>query len=66
MASLSHKDLLGIEQLSVDDINLILIRPRHWGSIIPAVGFPHCGKTVINLFFGPPQNPIIFRWQRSD
>jgi aspartate carbamoyltransferase catalytic subunit len=24
MASLSHKDLLGIEQLSVEDINLIL------------------------------------------
>ena len=56
MASLSHKDLLGIEQLSVDEINLILDTADALREVsdrpvkkVPALR----GKTVINLFFEP-------------
>lgn len=54
MASLSHKDLLGIEQLSVEDIELILDTAEALREVsaravkkVPALR----GKTVINLFF---------------
>ena len=56
MASLSHKDLLGIEQLSVDEITLILDTAETLREVsaravkkVPALR----GKTVINLFFEP-------------
>ncbi|MBN1566988.1 MAG: aspartate carbamoyltransferase catalytic subunit [Acidobacteria bacterium] len=56
MASLSHKDLLGIEQLSVDEINLILDTAEALREVsaravkkVPTLR----GKTVINLFFEP-------------
>ena len=56
MASLRHKDLLGIEQLSVDEINLILDTADALREVsdrpvkkVPALR----GKTVINLFFEP-------------
>jgi aspartate carbamoyltransferase catalytic subunit len=56
MASLSHKDLLGIEQLTVDEINLILDTAEALREVsdravkkVPALR----GKTVINLFFEP-------------
>ena len=56
MASLCHKDLLGIEQLSVDEINLILDTAEALREVsaravkkVPALR----GKTVINLFFEP-------------
>jgi aspartate carbamoyltransferase catalytic subunit len=56
MASLSHKDLLGIEQLTVGDINLILDTAEALREVsarpvkkVPALR----GKTVINLFFEP-------------
>ena len=56
MASLRHKDLLGIEQLSVDEINLILDTAEALREVsarpvkkVPALR----GKTVINLFFEP-------------
>jgi aspartate carbamoyltransferase catalytic subunit len=56
MASLCHKDLLGIEQLSVDEINLILDTADALREVsdrpvkkVPALR----GKTVINLFFEP-------------
>ena len=56
MASLRHKDLLGIDQLSVDEIGLILdtaeaLREVSDRSVkkVPALR----GKTVINLFFEP-------------
>lgn len=54
MASLSHKDLLGIEQLSVEDIQLILDTAEALREVaarpvkkVPALR----GKTVVNLFF---------------
>ena len=54
MASLRHKDLLGIEQLSVDDIQLILDTAEALRDVaarpvkkVPALR----GKTVVNLFF---------------
>jgi len=56
MASLSHKDLLSIEQLSVDDINLILDTAESLREIAarPVKKVPTLrGKTVINLFFEP-------------
>lgn len=56
MASLSHKDLLGIEQLSIEDIQIILdtaeaLREVASRSVkkVPTLR----GKTVINLFFEP-------------
>ena len=56
MASLSHKDLLGIEQLSVDEVKLILDTAEALREVaarpvkkVPALR----GKTVINLFFEP-------------
>ncbi|HYK88234.1 MAG TPA: aspartate carbamoyltransferase catalytic subunit [Acidobacteriota bacterium] len=56
MASLSHKDLLGIAQLSVEDINLILDTADALRQIAdrPVKKVPTLrGKTVINLFFEP-------------
>jgi aspartate carbamoyltransferase catalytic subunit len=56
MASLSHKDLLGIGQLSVEDINLILDTADALRQIAdrPVKKVPTLrGKTVINLFFEP-------------
>jgi aspartate carbamoyltransferase catalytic subunit len=56
MASLSHKDLLGIEQLSVDDISLILDTAEALREVAarPVKKVPTLrGKTVINLFFEP-------------
>jgi aspartate carbamoyltransferase catalytic subunit len=56
MASLSHKDLLSIEQLSVDDINLILDTAEALREVAarPVKKVPTLrGKTVINLFFEP-------------
>ena len=56
MVSFSHKDLLGIEQLTVDDITLILDTAEALKEVsarpvkkVPALR----GKTVINLFFEP-------------
>ncbi|HSW38719.1 MAG TPA: aspartate carbamoyltransferase catalytic subunit [Acidobacteriota bacterium] len=56
MTSLRHKDLLGIEQLSVEEIQLILDTADALKEIssrplkkVPALR----GKTVINLFFEP-------------
>ena len=56
MASLSHKDLLGIAQLSVEDIQLILDTADALKQVadravkkVPTLR----GKTVINLFFEP-------------
>jgi aspartate carbamoyltransferase catalytic subunit len=56
MASFSHKDLLGIEQLTVEDICLILDTAEALREVsaravkkVPALR----GKTVINLFFEP-------------
>ena len=56
MASLSHKDLLGIEQLSVEDIKLILDTAEALREVAarPVKKVPTLrGKTVINLFFEP-------------
>ncbi len=56
MASLSQKDLLGIEQLSVEEIQLILDTADALGQIAdrPVKKVPTLrGKTVINLFFEP-------------
>jgi len=56
MASLSHKDLLGIEQLSVEDINLILDTAEALREVAarPVKKVPTLrGKTIINLFFEP-------------
>ena len=56
MASLSHKDLLGIEQLSVEDISLILDTAEALREVAarPVKKVPTLrGKTVINLFFEP-------------
>ncbi len=54
MASFSHKDLLGIEPLSVEDVNLILDTAATLKEVsaravkkVPTLR----GKTVINLFF---------------
>jgi aspartate carbamoyltransferase catalytic subunit len=54
MASLSHKDLLGIDQLSVDEINLVLDTAEALREVsaravkkVPTLR----GKTVVNLFF---------------
>src|ERR1035437_8407581 len=54
MASLSHKDLLGIEQLSIEEIQLILDTAEALREVaarpikkVPALR----GKTVVNLFF---------------
>jgi aspartate carbamoyltransferase catalytic subunit len=56
MASLSHKDLLGIEQLSVEEVTLVLDTAEALREVaarpikkVPALR----GKTVINLFFEP-------------
>jgi aspartate carbamoyltransferase catalytic subunit len=56
MASLSHKDLLGVEQLSAEDIQIILdtaeaLREVSARSVkkVPTLR----GKTVVNLFFEP-------------
>ena len=56
MSSLRHKDLLGIEQLSVEDIRLILDTAEALRDVaarpvkkVPALR----GKTVVNLFFEP-------------
>lgn len=54
MASLSHKDLLSVEQLSCDDINLILDTAEALREVAarPVKKVPTLrGKTVINLFF---------------
>lgn len=56
MASLSHKDLLGIAQLSVEDITLILNTAEALQQVAdrPIKKVPTLrGKTVINLFFEP-------------
>lgn len=56
MASLSHKDLLGIDQLSVEDISLILDTAEALREVAarPVKKVPTLrGKTVINLFFEP-------------
>jgi aspartate carbamoyltransferase catalytic subunit len=56
MASLSHKDLLGIAQLSVEDIHLILDTADALRQIAdrPVKKVPTLrGKTVVNLFFEP-------------
>ncbi len=56
MASLSHKDLLSVEQLSVEDVNLILDTAEALKEIAarPVKKVPTLrGKTVINLFFEP-------------
>jgi len=56
MASISHKDLLGIEQLSVDDIRLILDTAEAFREVAgrPVKKVPSLrGKTVVNLFFEP-------------
>ena len=56
MASFTHKDLLSIEQLTVEDISLILDTAEALKEVsdravkkVPALR----GKTVINLFFEP-------------
>jgi aspartate carbamoyltransferase catalytic subunit len=54
MASLSHKDLLGIEQLSVEEIQLILDTAEALREVAarPIKKVPTLrGKTVVNLFF---------------
>jgi aspartate carbamoyltransferase catalytic subunit len=56
MASLSQKDLLGIAQLSVDEIQLILDTAEALRQVAdrPVKKVPTLrGKTVINLFFEP-------------
>lgn len=56
MASLRHKDLLGIEQLSVEDIRLILDTAEALREVAarPVKKVPPLrGKTVVNLFFEP-------------
>jgi aspartate carbamoyltransferase catalytic subunit len=56
MASLRQKDLLGIDQLSVEEIQLILDTADALGQIAdrPIKKVPTLrGKTVINLFFEP-------------
>src|SRR5512147_3176868 len=56
MAVLRHKDLLGISQLSVEEIELILDTADALGQIAdrPVKKVPTLrGKTVINLFFEP-------------
>jgi aspartate carbamoyltransferase catalytic subunit len=56
MQSLAHKDLLGIAQLSVDEIQLILDTASALKEIAdrPVKKVPTLrGKTVVNLFFEP-------------
>src|SRR5213593_5096948 len=56
MASLSHKDLLGEAQWSVDDIQLILDTAEALKQVAdrPVKKVPTLrGQTVINLFFEP-------------
>jgi aspartate carbamoyltransferase catalytic subunit len=56
MASFSHKDLLGIAQLSVEDIDLILDTAEALRQVAdrPVKKVPTLrGKTVVNLFFEP-------------
>jgi aspartate carbamoyltransferase catalytic subunit len=56
MACLSHKDLLGIGQLSVEDIELIMDTAEALRQVAdrPIKKVPTLrGKTVINLFFEP-------------
>jgi aspartate carbamoyltransferase catalytic subunit len=56
MASLTHKDLLGIAQLTVDDIRLILDTAEALKQVAdrPVKKVPTLrGRTVINLFFEP-------------
>ena len=56
MASLSHKDLLSVEQLSVEETNLILDTAEALREVAarPVKKVPTLrGKTVINLFFEP-------------
>ena len=56
MTSLTHKDLLGIAQLSVEDIQLILDTAAALKEVAdrPVKKVPTLrGKTVINLFFEP-------------
>jgi aspartate carbamoyltransferase catalytic subunit len=56
MASFSHKDLLSIEQLTVEDISLILDTAEALREVAarPVKKVPTLrGKTVINLFFEP-------------
>ena len=56
MTSLSHKDLLGIEQLSVEDIQLILDTAEALSQVAdrPVKKVPTLrGKTIIKLFFEP-------------
>jgi len=56
MASLSHKDLLSIDQLSIENINLVLNTAEALKEVsarsvkkVPTLR----GKTVVNLFFEP-------------
>jgi aspartate carbamoyltransferase catalytic subunit len=56
MASLSHKDLLGVEQLSTEDIQIILDTAEALREVAarPVKKVPTLrGKTIINLFFEP-------------
>jgi aspartate carbamoyltransferase catalytic subunit len=56
MASLRHKDLLGIEQLSAEEVNLILDTAETLKEVSarPLKKVPTLrGKTAINLFFEP-------------
>ncbi len=56
MASLSHKDLLGVEQLSIEDIQIILDTAEALREVAarPIKKVPTLrGKTIINLFFEP-------------
>jgi aspartate carbamoyltransferase catalytic subunit len=56
MTSFSHKDLLGIDQLSIEDIQLILDTADALRQVAdrPIKKVPTLrGKTVINLFFEP-------------
>lgn len=56
MATFSHKDLLSIEQLSVDDVTLVLDTAEALKEVAarPVKKVPTLrGKTVINLFFEP-------------
>ena len=69
MASLSHKDLLGIGQLSVEDIHLILDTAEALGQVAdrPVKKVPTLrGKTIINLFLNPPPGPDLpSSWLKS-
>ena len=56
MTSLNHKDLLSIEQLSVEDVRLILDTAEALREVAarPVKKVPTLrGKTVVNLFFEP-------------